>query len=137
MTVSLNKYLTSDQFIGKTVFDNKERDCGKVKSLQIDPKNFAISGITAKKRLGKEYFLSREYFEEIKESGLYLNSTPIKPNDKVVDIKGNNLGKVIQMNLNSDTNKLESLEIKSRFKSRVIRSDDIVGIGKKITVKCP
>lgn len=130
------RYWTPKQFIGKTVFDHKGRDCGKVQSLQIDPQAFAVSGIMAKKRLTKEYFISQGYFDEIKESGLYLNSVPIKPNDKVVDVEGKNLGKVIKINLDPETNKLESLEIKSGFKSRTVFSDNIVGIGEKIKVKC-
>ena len=130
------RHWTPKQFIGKTVFDHKGRDCGKVQSLQIDHKTFAISGIMANRRLAKEYFISQGYFDEINESGLYLNSVPIKPNDKVVDVKGKNMGKVIKINLDPETNKLESLEVKSGFKSRTVFSDSIVGIGEKIKVKC-
>ena len=130
-----SRYWTSKQFIGKAVFDNKGKDCGKVQSLQIDPQTFAVSGIMAKKRLSKEYFISQGYFEEINESGLYMNSIPIKPNDKVVDVEGKNMGKIVKINLNPETNKLESLEVKSGFKSRMVLSDSIVGVGEKITIK--
>ena len=130
-----SKYWTPKQFIGKIVFDNKGNDCGKIQSLHIDPKTFAVSGIMAKKMLSKEYFISRGYFKEINESGLHLNSIPIKPNDKVVDTEGKNMGKVIKINLNSETNKLESLEVKMGFKSRMVLSGNIVGVGEKITVK--
>ena len=99
------RYWTPKQFIGKTVFDHKGRDCGKVQSLQIDPQTFVISGVMTKKRLAKEYFISQGYFDEIKESGLYLNSVPIKPNDKVMDIEGKNLGKAVKINLDPETNK--------------------------------
>ena len=130
-----SKYWTPKEFIGKIVFDNKGQDCGKIQSLYIDPQTFAVSGIMAKKRLAKEYFISRGYFEEIKESGLHLNSIPIKPRDKVVDVDGKNIGKVSKINLNSETNKLESLEVKSGFKSKIIFSDKIVGVGDRITIK--
>lgn len=96
-----SKYWTPKQFIGKAVFDNKGQDCGKIQSLYIDPQTFAVSGIMAKKRLAKEYFISRGYFKKINESGLHLNSIPIKPHDKVVDTEGKNMGKVIKINLNS------------------------------------
>jgi len=130
-----SKYWIPKQFIGKVVFDNKGHDCGKIQSLHIDPQTFAVSGIMAKKRLAKEYFVSRGYFEEINESGLHLNSIPIKPHDKVIDTEGKNMGKVISINLNSETNKMESLEVKSGFKSRIVLSGNIVGVGEKITVK--
>ena len=132
----LSRYWIPKQFIGKAVFDNKGRDCGKIQSLHIDPQTFTISGIMAKRRLAKEYFISQGYFDEINESGLHLNSVPIKPNDKVVDIEGKNMGKVIKINLNLETNKLESLEVKSGFKSRTVSSENIVGIGEKIKIKC-
>ena len=130
-----SKYWTPKQFIGKIVFDSKGQDCGKIQSLYIDPQTFTVPGIMAKKRLSKEYFISRGYFEEIKESGLRLNSIPIKPNDKVVDVDGKNIGRVAKINLNSKTNKLESLEVKSRFKSKIIFSDKIVGVGDRITIR--
>jgi len=130
-----SKYWTLQQFVGKTVFDSKGKNCGKIKSVLIDPQKFSISGIMIKKRLSKEYFLSREYFEEITESGLSLNSIPIKPGDKVSDIDGKNIGKVIKVNLNSDTNKLESIEMKSGFKLEIIPSDRIIAVGEKIKIK--
>lgn len=130
-----SKYWTPKHFIGKVVFDNKGQDCGKIQSLHINPQTFEVSGIMAKKRLVKEYFISRGYFEKINESGLHLNSIPIKPHDKVVDTEGKNVGKVIKINLNPETNKLESLEVKLGFKSRMVLSGSIVGVGKKITVK--
>ena len=133
---SFSKYWTLQQFIRKPVFDSKGNDCGKIQSLCIDPQTFYISGIMVKKRLSKEYFISRTYFESITKSSLTLNSIPIKPNDKMVDVDGKNIGKVIKINLNSKTNKLESLEIKPRFKSKVIvPSDKIVGVGEKITIR--
>lgn len=130
-----SKYFTLKQFIGKTVFDSKGHDCGKIKSVLVDTQKFSIYGVIVKKRLSKEYFLSQDYFEEINGSGLSLNTIPIKPGDKVADVDGKNIGKVIQINLNPDTNKLESLEIKSRFKSEVITSDRIVAVGEKIKIK--
>jgi sporulation protein YlmC with PRC-barrel domain len=130
-----SKYWTPKQFMGKVVFDSKGQDCGKIQSLYIDSQTFSMSGVMAKKRLGKEYFISRGYFENMDELGLHLNSIPIKPNDKVVDTEGRDVGKVIKINLNSETNKLESLEVKSGFKSRIVLSGSIVGVGEKITVK--
>lgn len=129
------KYFTLQQFIGKTVFDSKRRNCGKIKSVLVDPQKFSLCGVMVKKRLSKEYFLSQDYFEEINDFGLCLNTIPIKPGDKVADVDGKNIGKVIQINLNPDTNKLESLEIKSRFKSEIIPSDRIVAVGEKIKIK--
>ena len=89
----------------------------------------------AKKRLSTEYFISVAYFEALSESSLKLNSIPIKPKDKIVYVDGKNVGKVIKINLNSETNKIESLEIKSHFKSKIIPSEKIIGIGDKITIK--
>jgi len=131
----ISKYWNVQQFIGKTVFDNKGHDCGKIKSILIDPQKFAISGIMVKKMFSKEYFLSQGYFEEFNETGLRLNSIPIKPGDKVADIDGKNIGKVIQINIHHDTNKLESLEIKSGFKSKIISSNRIIAVGEKIRIK--
>ena len=130
-----SKYWSIQQFIGKTVFDSKGKNCGRIKSVLIDTQKFSIYGIMIKKRFSKEYFLSRDYFEEITESGLSLNSIPIKPGDKVSDVDGKNIGKVITVNLNSDTNKLESIEIKSGFKSEIISSDRIIAVGEKIKIK--
>ena len=127
-----NCYL--EDFIGKSVFDSKGQNCGKIKSIIIDSQKFSVSGILVKKRLSKEYFLSQDYFEEFNESGLSLNSVPIKPRDKVADVDGKNIGKVIQINLNPDTNKLESLEIKSRFKSVIVPSERIIAVGDKIKI---
>ena len=132
---SLAKYWSGQQFIGLSVFDSKENDCGKIQSLCIDPQTFSISGVMLKKRLSSEYFLSVTYFENLSESSLKLNSIPIKPNDKIVDVDGKSMGKVIKINLDSETNKIESLEIKSLFKSKIILSDRIVGVGDKITIK--
>lgn len=129
------KYWSDQQFIGVSVFDSRGNGCGKIQSLCIDPQTFSISGIMVKKRLSAEYFISATYFETLSESSLRLNSIPIKPNDKIVDIDGKPVGKVIKINLNPETNKIESLEIKSHFKSKIIFSDKIVGIGDKITVK--
>ncbi|MDH3311771.1 MAG: PRC-barrel domain-containing protein [Nitrosopumilus sp.] len=132
---SIQKYWSIQQFIGKSVFDSKGQGCGQIKSVLIDPQKFSISGILVKKRLSKEYFLSQDYFEEFNESGLSLNSIPIKPGDKVADVDGKNIGRVIQINLNPDTNKLESLEIKSGFKSEIISTDRIIAVGEKIKIK--
>jgi len=131
----LTKYWSGQQFIGMPVIDSKGNDCGKIQSLCIDPKTFAISGIIVKKRLSTEYFISVTYFETLSDVSLKLNSIPIKPNDKIIDMDGKNVGKVIKINLNSETNKIESLEIKSHFKSKIILADKIIGIGDKITVK--
>jgi len=132
---SLAKYWSDQQFIGLSVFDSKEKDCGKIQSLCIDPQTFSFSGVMVKKRLSSEYFLSVTYFENLTKSSLKLNSIPIKPNDKIVNVDGKSIGKVIKINLNSETNKIESLEIKSRFKSKIILSDRIIGVGDKITIK--
>lgn len=132
---SLNKYWRDKQFIGISVFDSKGNDCGKIQSLCIDPLTFVMSGIMVKMRLSQEYFISKSYFESINENSLTLNSIPIKPGDKIVDVDGKNMGKVIKINFNYETNKLESLEIKSVFKSKIIASDRIVGVGEKITIK--
>jgi sporulation protein YlmC with PRC-barrel domain len=132
---SLTKYWSGQQFIGLSVSDSRGNDCGKIQSLCIDPQTFSISGIMVKKRLSSEYFLSATYFENLNESSLKLNSIPIKPNDKIVDVDGKSMGKVIKINLNSKTNKIESLEIKSLFKSKIILSDRIVGVGDKIIIK--
>jgi len=129
------KYWNLKQLLGKNVFDSKGQDCGKIKSVLIDPEKFSIPGILVKKGLSKEYFLSQDYFEEFNESGLSLNSIPIKPGDKVANVDGKNIGRVIQINLNFDTNKLESIEIKSGFKSEIIPSDRIVAVGEKIKIK--
>ena len=130
-----SKHWNLQQFIGKTVFDNKGQDCGKIKSILIDPQKFSISRIMVKKMLSKEYFLSQGYFAEFNETGLSLNSIPIKPGDKVADIDGKNIGKVTQINIHPDTNKLESLEIKSGFKSKIIPSNRIIGVGEEIRIK--
>lgn len=132
---SLTKYWSGQQFIGLSVFDSKENYCGKIQSLCINPQTFAISGIMVKKRLSSEYFLSVTYFENLTESSLKLNSNPIKPNDKIVNVAGKSVGRVIKINLDSETNKIKSLEIKSRFKSNIILSDRIIGVGDKITIK--
>ena len=132
---SLTKYWSDKQFIGLSVFDSKENDCGKIQSLCIDPQTFSISGVMVKKRLSSEYFLSVTYFENLTEFSLKLNSIPIKPHDGVVDVDGKSMGKVIKINLDSKTNKIESLEIKSLFKSKIILSDRIIGVGDKITIK--
>jgi len=131
----LTKYWSGQQFIGIPVIDSKGNDCGKIQSLCIDPKTFSISGITVKKRLSTEYFISVTYFETLSEASLKLNSIPIKPHDKIIDVDGKNVGKVIKINLNSETNKIESLEIKSHFKAKIILADKIIGIGEKITIK--
>ncbi len=131
----LKKNCYLEDFIGKTVYDSKGQNCGKIKSIIIDSQKFSISGILVKKRLSKEYFLSQDYFEEFNDSGLSLNSIPIKPGDKVADVDGKNIGRVIQINLNSESNKLESIEIKSRFKSVIVPSERIIAVGDKIKIK--
>ncbi|MGY5149281.1 MAG: PRC-barrel domain-containing protein [Candidatus Nitrosopumilus sp. bin_68KS] len=131
----LTKNCYLEDFIGKTVIDSNGQNCGKIKSIIIDSRKFSVSGILVKKRLAKEYFLSQDYFEEFNESGLSLNTIPIKPGDKVADIDGKNIGRVIQINLNSETNKLESLVIKSKFKSVIVTSERIIAVGDKIKIK--
>lgn len=131
----LTKNCYLEDFIGKTVIDSNGQNCGKIKSIIIDSQKFSVSGILVKKRLAKEYFLSQDYFEEFNESGLSLNTIPIKPGDKVADIDGKNIGRVIQINLNSETNKLESLVIKSKFKSVIVTSERIIAVGDKIKIK--
>jgi len=131
----MTKYWSAQQFVGISVFDSKGNNCGKIQSLCIDPQTFSISGIMVKKRLTTEYFISVAYFEILGESSLKLNSIPIKPNDRIVNVEGKNIGKVIKINLNYETNKIESLEMKSYFKSKIIPSDKIIGIGDKITIK--
>lgn len=131
----LGKYWFGQHLVGLNVFDSKGNDCGKIQSLCIDPKTFSISGVMIKQRLSSEYFISATYFEILTDSSLRLNSIPIKPHDKIVDVDGKSIGKVIKINLNPETNKIQSLEIKSRFKSKIISSDRIVGVGDKITIK--
>ena len=131
----LGKYWSGPQFVGLSVFDSKGNDCGKIQSLCIDPKSFSISGVMVKQRLSSEYFVSVTYFDALTDSSLRLNSIPIKPHDKVVDVDGKSVGKIMKINLNSETNKIESIEIKSRFKSKIIPSDRNVGVGDKITIK--
>ena len=134
---ALGKYWSGQHFIGISVFDSKGNDCGKIQSICIDPKTFSISGVMVKRRLSPLYFISVAYFEILTESSLKLNSIPIKPHDKIIDVDGKSVGKVIKINLNSETNKIETLEIKSRFKSKIIPSERIVGVGDKITIKGP
>ena len=129
------KYLSDQQLIGLPVFDSKGGNCGKIKFLCIDPQTYSISGVMIKRRTSPEYFLSVTYFKNVTSSSLQLNSIPIKPGDKVVNMDGKSIGKVIRINLHFETNKIKSLEIKSHFKSKIILSDQIVGIGDKVKVK--
>ncbi len=129
------KYVSDKQLVGLSVLDSKGNDCGKIKFLCIDPKTYALSGIMIKKRSSQQYFLSVAYFKKVTSTSLQLNSIPIKPGDKVIDIDGKSVGKVIRINLHFDTNKIKSLEIKSRFKSKIILAEKIVGIGDKITIQ--
>ncbi len=90
-----------------------------------------MSGIVVKMRLSKEYFISKSYFELIDKMYLALNSIPIKSGDKPVNVDKRNLDKVIKINFSFETNHLESLEIKSGFKSKIISADRIIRVGEK------
>lgn len=131
----LPRYWPSKDLIGKIVFDVKNHSCGKIQYFLIDPEKFSISGVMVKQRFFKEYFLSREYFNKISPSGLFLNSIPIKPNTKVVNTEGKNKGKVTRINYDHDTNKFQSLEVKSGFTKKIIFAEKIIGIGEKVTIQ--
>ncbi len=125
----------SQNLIGKTVFDAKNHNCGKIQSFLIDPEKFSISGVIVKQRFFKEYFLSRDYFDKISSSGLFLNSIPIKPNTRVVNTEGKNKGRVIRINHDRKTSQFQSLVVKSGFRKKIIFADKIIGIGEKVTIQ--
>lgn len=123
-------------FVGKSVMDYNGKNCGKIKSLYINPQTMNISGVKIKNGFHKDYLLTREYFEKFSEDTLYLNTIPIKPNDKVVDLEGKKLGKIKDIHRNPETNRIQTLEVKSRLKPRkMIPITEMIGVGDKITVK--
>ncbi len=61
---SLTKYWSGQQFIGLSVFDSKENDCGKIQSLCIDIQTFSISGVMVKKEIIFRVFLICQLFCE-------------------------------------------------------------------------
>ena len=129
------KYVSDKQLIGLTVLDSKGNDCGKIKFLCLDPNTYSLSGVMIKKRSSRQYFLSSTYFKNVTSMYLQLNSIPIKPGDKVIGVDGKSVGKVIRINLHFETNRIKSLEIRSRFKSKIILADKIVGVGEQITIR--
>ena len=123
-------------FVGKSVIDSNGKNCGKIKSLYINPQTMRISGAKIKNGFHKEYLLTSEYFEKFSDYTLYLNTVPVKPNDKVVDLEGKKLGKIKNIHRNPKTNRIQTLEVKSRLKpTKMIPITEMIGVGDKITVK--
>ncbi len=124
------------EFIGKIVVDHKGKKCGKIKSIYINPKTLSMSGVHIKNGFRTDYFLPSDYFDRFSETALHLNTIPVKPNDKVINQLGKNVGRVKKIHRNSLTNKIENLEINSRLKhSRLVPVSDMVAVGDKITIK--
>ena len=96
----------------------------------------SISGVNIKKGFRADYFLASDYFDRFSETTLHLNTIPVKPNDKVINQMGKNVGRIKKIHRNSLTNKIENLEISSRLNhSRLIPISDMVAVGDKITIK--
>jgi len=127
---------TADSFRGKRVIDREGVEYGKIRHIHINPETLVVSGVTIRKGLGKEYYLTSDYIDKFSEKTLHLSRPPIRMGATVIDGDRNKLGKVKRLHRNPDTEELESIEISDGLtNTKIVSKSDIWGIGDKVILR--
>ncbi|HXX05641.1 MAG TPA: PRC-barrel domain-containing protein [Candidatus Bathyarchaeia archaeon] len=130
------KLVKADEFKGKKVIDREGIEYGKVKHVHINSDTLEVVGITVHEGINKNYFLSRDYVDRFTEESVLLSSAPIRTDVAVVDIDGRKIGKVKRLNMSTETNDLESIEVTEGLTgSRIFHISEIWGVGEKIILR--
>ena len=128
--------IKADEFKGKKVIDREGIEYGKVKHVHINSDTLEVVGITVHEGINKNYFLSRDYVDRFTEESVLLSSAPIRTDVAVVDIDGRKIGKVKRLNMSTETNDLESIEVTEGLTgSRIFHISEIWGVGEKIILR--
>lgn len=122
-------------YIGKKVISKSGDKVGEVQDIVFSgPK---IEGIIVSRKLSK-IFVDLEYISMSKGNIMLLVDPVIMLKGKLVfDADGKKLGKVFKVNRNSNANNFESLSVKKRIYSKVIKvpKEDIDTAKKNIILK--
>jgi len=137
--MKLEKTEDVNTIIGKVVIDNRGKDIGKVKSLQIDPLNLTVEGITISNGLFKERdYVGRDYIVSLTKTGAILSETPLTHylGMEVIDLQGKMVGTVIDIYRSRKTNSAYSLTVDTGAGNNdLIISDNLVDtVGERIVL---
>jgi sporulation protein YlmC with PRC-barrel domain len=106
--------IDAQEVIGKPVFDIRAKKIGEVRSIHYDPKNLSIEGI----RIDKGFFndsdyVGKGYIVSLGKKGAVLSIVPVSEiyGMKVIDNKGNKIGKIKGINRTRKTNNLVSMVV--------------------------
>ena len=127
---------TADTFTGKKVIDREGIRYGKVKHIHINQDTLTVNGVTIRQGFRKNYFLSEDYIDKFTEETLLLSRPPVRTGIPVTDIDGYKIGKVKRLHKNSETDELETIEIRDGlFHSKTLSKSEIWGVGEKVILR--
>jgi sporulation protein YlmC with PRC-barrel domain len=127
---------TADTFTGKKVIDREGIEYGKVKHIHINQDTLVVCGVTIHQGFRRDYFLSEDYIDKFSKETLLLSRPPVRIGIPVTDIDRHKIGKVKRLHKNSDTNELESIEVRDGLMhSKILSKSEIWGVGEKVILR--
>jgi len=127
---------TADTFTGKKVIDREGIEYGKVKHIHINQDTLAVNGVTIHQGFRRDYFLSEDYIDKFSEETLLLSRPPVRTGIPVTDIDGHKIGTIKRLHKNSETNELETIEIRhGLIHSKTLSKSEIWGVGEKVILR--
>jgi len=134
---SLDGAITSDDILGKDVFDSTGKFIGIAEKVFIDPINLSFLGIAVDKGFTRKGLtIGKGYIKNITSDAVMLNISVAfeMKGMEVFDNEGKSLGKVKSVNLRKNKNELISIEVSpgSLRKNIIIEKDDIQTIEENI-----
>ncbi len=132
----LSHTISSDDLLGKEVFDIAGASAGIIDIVHIDPQKLEFVGISIDEGfLKRGIIVGKEYIERIGSRAVFLNIRPVFATRgmHVFDVEGREIGKVRNVTLVQNKNIIESLQIsQGLFKHITIPGSYIKRIGENI-----
>lgn len=120
----LKNCITSEDILGKEVIDSDGKYIGIVEKVLIDPINMDFVGIEIDKGfLRKGISLGKNYIKKITPLAVFLNIKPAYEirGMTVFDKSGKRIGKVIEVKLQSNRNKVKEIKVKRNALKKEIK----------------
>src|SRR3989344_9019358 len=125
----LSKAITSEDILGKEVFDIDGTLIGVVETVLIDPESLKLIGISVDKGfLKKGLSIGKNYIDRITKEAIFLRiqvAYEIK-GKSVFDKDGKLLGKVSSIDLHGHKNHLKSIHVKSHLFHYILNKEIVI-----------
>lgn len=134
----MNKYITSDDILGKEVVAADGEIMGVVQKLHIDASTKEITGITIDEGFMKpDLFIGIQFIKKLGVDSLLVS---IVPRQKFIGLEvftstGKSIGTVTEIETGKNNAKIKKIKVKAGFSSKAYTAKQIKLIGASVILK--